>query len=432
MGFINTEYKNTVNSLVESRKSIINNPYYMYIDKSPTIVTYYTINKEKSTLDVGLKIVESNIGSNSPLRFNKINNFVLYGIEPMQLSLEIDEFGLSSSSVEGEAILLPNTIVPNPGDYFVITYLENRYLFKVISMNKDTLESGANIYKLGYKYESLDDKKIDNYVIEEYETIIDNNGTDYKTIIKSTDYKLITLLHEVNKKLKEYMKSVFYDKNVESLIYRLSGMKIYDPMVMEFCIRNSILKSNDFSYMRQQIRLYDTFTLDYDNNFYRCVELKNKNDLNSIIKFIEFNLICEQFSLLSMRSDMYYKVNYIHDYDEGMIDNDNIDDGFTVNSDIMYLLNNNNIISTCKIYKLMDIDTLINKIINNIYDGTIDDIIVKYFNDISINEDDITKLENLRYNNTYYLYYRLPVVVYIIEKYSKHILKDYLNNKGGI
>lgn len=431
MGFINTEYKNTVNNLINGRKNIINNPYYMYIDRAPTIVTYYTINKEKSTLDIGLKNVESNIGSNSPLRFNKINNFILYGIKPIQLTLEVDEFGLSSSSLEGDAIILPNTIVPNPGDYFVIDYLENKYLFKVISINKDTLESGANIYLLEYKYEAINDKNIDSYVVCEYETIVDNNGTDFKTIIRSTDYKLVSLFDEVNKKLKEYMKSMFYDKNVESLIYRLSGMRVYDPMVMEFCIRNSILKSNDFSYMTQQIRIYDTFSLDYDNNFYRCVELNNKDDLNNINLFIRFSLIYEQFSLLSMRKEDYHKVVYVNNYTDDMLENDNIDQGF-INNEMMPLdiVNNDIIINECDIYKLMDFDKLINKINNKIFDNSIDDIIVKYFNKLDLSEDDIDILENIRYSTTYYLYYRIPVVIYIIERYLKHILKDI--NKGGI
>lgn len=431
MGFINTEYKNTVNNLINGRKNIINNPYYMYIDRAPTIVTYYTINKEKSTLDIGLKNVESNIGSNSPLRFNKINNFILYGIKPIQLTLEVDEFGLSSSSLEGDAIILPNTIVPNPGDYFIIDYLKNKYLFKVISINKDTLESGANIYLLEYKYEAINDKNINSYVVCEYETIVDNNGTDFKTIIRSTDYKLVSLFDEVNKKLKEYMKSMFYDKNVESLIYRLSGMRVYDPMVMEFCIRNSILKSNDFSYMTQQIRIYDTFSLDYDNNFYRCVELNNKDDLNNINLFIRFSLIYEQFSLLSMRKEDYHKVVYVNNYTNDMLENDNIDQGF-INNEMMPLdiVNNDIIINECDIYKLMDFDKLINKINNKIFDNSIDDIIVKYFNKLDLSEDDIDILENIRYSTTYYLYYRIPVVIYIIERYLKHILKDI--NKGGI
>ena len=431
MGFINTEYKNTVNNLIDGRKNIINNPYYMYTDRAPTIVTYYTINKEKSTLDIGLKNVESNIGSNSPLRFNKINNFILYGIKPIQLTLEVDEFGLSSSSLEGDAIILPNTIVPNPGDYFIIDYLENKYLFKVISINKDTLESGANIYLLEYKYEAINDKNINSYVVCEYETIVDNNGTDFKTIIRSTDYKLVSLFDEVNKKLKEYMKSMFYDKNVESLIYRLSGMRVYDPMVMEFCIRNSILKSNDFSYMTQQIRIYDTFSLDYDNNFYRCVELNNKDDLNNINLFIRFSLIYEQFSLLSMRKEDYHKVVYVNNYTDDMLENGNIDQGF-INNEMMPLdiVNNDIIINECDIYKLMDFDKLINKINNKIFDNSIDDIIVKYFNKLDLSEDDIDILENIKYSTTYYLYYRIPVVIYIIERYLKHILK-YIN-KGGI
>ena len=97
-------------SLVESYKDRLKNPYYTQTDKKATIVTYYNINKAKSTLDEGLKIEYSRLGKDSPLRFNRIHNFFIYGLERISTQLESGDFGIVASDIEGEAIILPNTI----------------------------------------------------------------------------------------------------------------------------------------------------------------------------------------------------------------------------------------------------------------------------------------------------------------------------------
>ena len=88
MGFSDTTYTNTLDSLIKASNEKISNPYYKFSDKKPTKVTYYKQNKEKSTLDQASGLYGEHVGEQSPFKFNKINNFLLYGIEQMNTSFE--------------------------------------------------------------------------------------------------------------------------------------------------------------------------------------------------------------------------------------------------------------------------------------------------------------------------------------------------------
>ena len=92
------------------------------------------------------KYIDKLLGSESPIRYNKIFNFPLYGIEQIQLQLDEMDEGLNSE-YNGEAIILPNTIHPTVDDYFIIDYLEKKYMFRVIKYDYDTIKSN-NFYRV--------------------------------------------------------------------------------------------------------------------------------------------------------------------------------------------------------------------------------------------------------------------------------------------
>ncbi len=74
---LETTYHDTVEKITSFNSSLVNNSFYVLNDKKPSIVTYYNINKEKSSLDPGSKLSYDNIGSESPIRFNKISDFMI-------------------------------------------------------------------------------------------------------------------------------------------------------------------------------------------------------------------------------------------------------------------------------------------------------------------------------------------------------------------
>ena len=48
--FLNTTMATTVNSLVTGINHRLDNPYYTFTDKHPTLCTFYNVNDTKSTL----------------------------------------------------------------------------------------------------------------------------------------------------------------------------------------------------------------------------------------------------------------------------------------------------------------------------------------------------------------------------------------------
>ena len=89
----------------------LNTQVTRFLDKSPVFVTYYHVNADDVTTDGGYKDVEEIYGKNSPLKFKKIDNFPLYGLDTVQLAIQDTDQGLDTD-YQGDAVLLPNTIKP--------------------------------------------------------------------------------------------------------------------------------------------------------------------------------------------------------------------------------------------------------------------------------------------------------------------------------
>ena len=156
MGLINISHSEMTQSMIDLQSDLLKNPYYLFNDKKGTPTEYYNLNTTRSTLDEALEIPYSNLGSDSPLRFNLVHGFYLYGLDRVQYSVDNGELGLESGEITGDAIILPDTITPYPGDYFSIIMVKQKYLFKVIEAHPDTFNNGANYWRISYVLQHLD------------------------------------------------------------------------------------------------------------------------------------------------------------------------------------------------------------------------------------------------------------------------------------
>lgn len=393
--FTNTIRKQTINSLVEGLQDRLNNPYYLFTDKKPCLVTYYNQNITKSTLDEDSKLAYSMIGKNSPIRLNKITDFYIYGLERMQVQLDNGDFGLESEAIEGDdGIILPNTITPIANDFFCIEYLKNKLLFKVTSVTQDTLENGANFYRISYKLDQLSANVLDDQVVEEFNMIVDNVGTQFNTIIKSTEYDFISYLENITSRLKKYYKNLFYSDRVQTFILSMDNHNFYDPYMIEFLIRNNILSGDDeYLYITHQNNISTTFALDYDMTFFRAVELgefKTKYRFKSTASLVQNSL-----SLLTSRIEDYYQIEY------RPTNNYFLSNIYNIEPDIVERILNNN---------MYTFSSYMN-------------IIIKYFNKQDINKNDISTIEDIDYSINKELFYFIPILIYIFESKVKQILK---------
>lgn len=396
--FTDTKYINTIDNLVDATKSKLVNPYYIFGDRKPTKVNYYAQNIEKSTLDEASGLYGAHVGKNSPFKFNKINDFLLYGIERITTEYDVSDFGTEASQIAGEAIVLPNTITPRPGDFFSISYVKETVLFKVNSVSPDTLDNGANIYKLEYALELTNAvDKIESQIEKTFNFIPRNVGTDFKTIIESCDYELIDSLESLVELLITYFENIFFDNRLQTFVYNHDGWLMYDPFMIEFMIRNNILNYGEkYIFVSHATYTDKTFAMDYSKTFFYSLEHPTES-INCVVNATA-DLINDPNSLFMTRMEYYYKLRY---FDKSpyktrfaVFDTDVIDH---IKNNEMYEKGNKN-----EFYNLW----------------------VAYFN----NNKDFIKgnlLENVKsidYMDNLSHFYALGISIFIIEQYIKMLL----------
>ena len=396
--FSDTKYINTIDSLVDATKDKLNNPYYLFADRKPTKVTYYNQNVEKSTLDEASGLYGAHVGKDSPFKFNKINDFLLYGLGKITTEYDIGDFGTESNPVTGDCIILPNTIEPRPGDFFVVSYIKENVLFKVTAVSADTLDTSANIYRLEYSLELTNAiEQIEGQVEKSFNFLVNNIGTDFKTVIQDCDYNLIDQLEGLIENLIIYFNNIFFDTRLQTFVYNHDGWMMYDPFLIEFFIRNEVLKFGDqFQYVAHACYTNKIFGMDYTKTFFNCLENPDRDIKCSTIATAD--MITDPNSLFAARLEYYYQVRYV--------DNTPYKTRFNVlDMDVIEHIRNN------EMYEKGN-----KKEIYNLW--------IAFFNNNNdfINGDIIGLIKNADYMDNMNCFYTLAISIYILEKYIKNLL----------
>lgn len=305
--FSNKTYTNIIDGLVEATNSKINNPYYVFSDKKPTKVTYYRQNAYMSTVDRGSKLQYAHVSKQSALKFNKIIDFVLYGIDKITVDYEVGDDGPEANPISGEAIILPNTIVPYDGDFFSIPYLKEDLLFKVDSITPDTLDTGANFYKIEYHLELINQSsQIESQVSETYNFVVSNAGTDFNCLLTSTQIDMTEKLESLSDQLINFFDGTFYKHQVQTFVYASDRGYIYDPYMIEFIRRNKLFGSR---YIAHQTITERTFAYNYTKSIFYALEQKDSSLFIQSIN-VTADLITDINSLFTSRLENYYEVRY--------------------------------------------------------------------------------------------------------------------------
>ena len=402
--FINTTYLDSVDSVVDTMKDLLKNPYYKWMDGKPTKITYYHLNTKKSTLDPGSELTWEEIGSNSSLVYDKIENVLAYGIGQISLTTSREDFGLQVDNIEGEFTLLPNTIdPPYPVDYFSIDYLSEKALFRINNVSYDTLDNGANMYNLSYKLESAEPSDMDNLqnqVADHYKMLVDNNGSGFKTIIRSEVYDLVEILDNFLITIKRYYKALFYSNRVQTFTYKYCGVNYYDPYMVEFIKNNDLMEGDgEYIYICHQCPPPMTFPISYNRSFFHAIEMKDLKRIDRYKYQGTGKLITEINTTFYNRIENYFRL----DYD----------------------MNVPQIATVVPCFKQELIEAIKRGILFQDPEMRIFNIVIKYFNNIEIAQEDIIVFEEIDYccqNET--IFYAIPCVIYCIESFIKDMLID--------
>ena len=119
-----------------------------FVGEGALLTKYFNLSENRTTVDRGLQSIDQLFGQKSPLRFNQISNFPIYGTQPFNPAND-DSNQIEDINVEGEAIILPSTVVPRPNDFFMLNHLKMKAVFRVVDVQYDSMKI-EGYYKIKY------------------------------------------------------------------------------------------------------------------------------------------------------------------------------------------------------------------------------------------------------------------------------------------
>ena len=225
------------------------------------------------------------LGHRSPIRFNKIEKFPIYGIDQIVLQLTEEDQGIDTN-YEGEGKILPSTIKPLQNDMFLIPVLHDTYLFRITSIEYDNIMPD-NFSKISFTLHSLGQEyidKIEEQLSDDYVCILENIGTDSNCIIEKSCFNKIKDIKNMCRNITDFYKAMFYnDRHNVFLAHLENGRFLYDPLQTEFINKHNLFnEKSDFD----TLYLTDQYTdpqrkYKYAKSVYRYIELQKKELLSN-------------------------------------------------------------------------------------------------------------------------------------------------------
>jgi hypothetical protein len=378
--------KNIINNTIRDYNNYVNDKG-KFIEGSETFVTYYSKNNKASTEDIGLGNVVEIVGTDSPIKFNRIEDFPLYNFDELQLQYEYDDELGVDSSIDGTAVILPGTIKPLPDDYFSVSYLNRKYLFKITNIEGSSLGSKF-FYKIDYSLSSSNINVLEERQIEErYNVIYDNVGTKSNSIIKESIKLYIDKIDKKIDFLKKIYERYYYNEKMNLFIF---NDEIYDNDLHEFINKNNLfIKQKTFL---KNILVQPIFDIE-DSYFYSIFEVLENDDKElgcQLYNDVEQKIICRNktSTLFAFQFKPYYK-NVWKESSKGIF------------------------------------DSLVNAFVTGESDDWSTKIFLEYFEEKHCLEDKVKEILNLlnnRISNNLTMYIFVPCYLFILLKLREEII----------
>ncbi len=245
---LNIEKSGYTNQVIEAYTSVKLSQYNKYLDKTPLFVTWFHINEERTRSDVGSGGIHSDLGPKSPIRYNQINNLPVYNIPELKPDVQHDEDGFDVELDISDAFLLPNTIKATPGDYLIISIPNSQeYLFSVNDFDMNTIQSN-DYYVFSANLRRVGDHLIDSIkpqVVEEYETIFENIGTEEKCFVRVKDIDRINDIGKLFLEMRKMYYENYFDQNTGCFVCKNNDVSkdhswFYDAYVEKFIMNTQL------------------------------------------------------------------------------------------------------------------------------------------------------------------------------------------------
>lgn len=249
-----------------------------FVAEGAVLTSYYSLAENRTTVDKGLQNIDQLFGHNSPLRFNKIKNFPIYGFGAQNPSNE-DTLQIEDITVEGECIILPASIVPHQNDFFILNHLSMVALFRVTEVQYDSMKK-EGYYKIKYHMYSNSRETIgllEKQTINTFNTDLNAIGTEVNPVIKEDDFVLRGRIKQILIKMIEGYKALFYNERHNCFLFcdPELGVRLYDFCGSEFMFKHNLMNSvNSSNVIILSDKLNDSqLPIYYNNSVYNWLEL---------------------------------------------------------------------------------------------------------------------------------------------------------------
>lgn len=299
--FINDQYSSYRNRRVSQ--------FIKFLDKSVDFVTYFSINKELSTYSLSNKEVDNYIGTDSPIRYNIINNFPVYGIPVIDMQNEYDDNngGLSADSYSAEMTILADTLEPCEGDCFILNVFDENRFFTINEVRQTVLKAKPH-YVVNYHIGTPDLlPQLKKQVTEEYNAIFDNIGTQDKVIVSNNEYNLRSQYIKIYKEIMDYYTATYFNIKTTSFEIKIpldvrdngSDNKFIDKFLTQFMEKNHIIvfdKLTKGSIILDYNALHEDY-LEYKKSIFWAIE---NRDIRNMIpsRYIQIETLNSPFTLI--------------------------------------------------------------------------------------------------------------------------------------
>lgn len=249
-------------------------------DGSPrTLVIYWSINDEKTSLSFGMESHYQILGPDSPLRWNQIDDMYLSGIS--QFSNEDTQASTTqvrNYSISGECTIYPGTVMPKENDMFILKHIKMNHIFRITNVLQDGLIHDGS-YKVQYTLFSTNIEEIEwiyKLTVEHYVMDLQTiGGEDLTPVITKENYELRSrLMFMVNEMIENYI-ARFYDRKHNCFILHLNGQTLFDPCANMFMAEHGTMiidnKHGNIVLSKNKLRYYD-MAMEYQKSPFKWLE----------------------------------------------------------------------------------------------------------------------------------------------------------------
>lgn len=216
-----------------------------YTGDARTLVKYWNINDEETTTSVGMATHYQILGKDSPLRYDEIDNMIILGFQ--QITPEngqLSQTGVRNYNINGQAYIIPGTIMPKENDFFIVKHLNMEHIFRVTQVDQDGLNTDGS-YRISYSLFSTNPQEICNihkqtvgHFVMDLQTI---GGSDLTPVIGKEDYEYRSkLIRMVNDMIENY-NARFYDPKHNCYLLHLNGRTLFDFCGNMFMARHGVM-----------------------------------------------------------------------------------------------------------------------------------------------------------------------------------------------